>query len=174
MNTKNLDSKIKDRRELMFNIETLTTDPDKRVATIKTVAAIEAVVQLQQPWTYQTLNELLKQDSINLMAVMNTAKNEAIGYCLYQIVFEQAEILRIGTHPDYQRQGIASQIFARLNEELQANQVESLLLEVRADNAAAIGLYEQQEFTVIHRRKGYYRLPHQPAVDALIMQRVYS
>ena len=158
----------------MFSIETLTTDPDKRVATIKTVAAIEAVVQLQQSWTYQTLKELLKQDSINLMIVMNAFENKVIGYCFYQIVFEQAEILRIGTHPDYQRKGIASQIFARLNEELKANQVESLLLEVRADNAAAIGLYEQQGFAVIHRRKGYYQLPHQPAVDALIMQRVYS
>ena len=158
----------------MFNIETLTTDPDKRVATIKTVAAIEAVVQLQQPWTYQIINDLLEQDSINLIVVMNAFENEVIGYCLYQMVFEQAEILRIGTHPDYQRQGIASQIFARLNEELKANQVESLLLEVRADNTAAIILYEQQEFTVIHRRKGYYQVPHQTAVDALIMQRVYS
>ena len=158
----------------MFTIEMLTTDLDKRVATIKTVAAIEAVVQLQQPWTYQTFNDLLEQNSVNLMVVINFSKNEVIGYCLYQMVFEQAEILRIGTHPDYQRQGIASQLITRLNEELKANQVESLLLEVRADNAAAIGLYEQQEFAVIHRRKGYYQVPHQPAVDALIMQRVYS
>ncbi|SLJ83702.1 ribosomal protein S18-alanine N-acetyltransferase [Psychrobacter sp. DAB_AL43B] len=157
----------------MFNIEILTTDLDESMATIKNVAAIEAVVQLQEPWTYQTLNDLLKQDSISLMVVIHTSKNEVIGYCLYQVLFEQAEILRIGTHPDYQRQGIASQIFARLNEELKVNQVESLLLEVRADNTPAIGLYEQQEFAVIHRRKGYYQLPHQPAIDALIMQRIY-
>ena len=158
----------------MFIIEMLTTDPDKRAATIKTVAAIEAVVQLQQPWTYQILNDLLEKNSVNLMVVMNAFENKVIGYCLYQVIFEQAEILRIGTHPDYQRQGIASQLITRLSEELKANQVESLLLEVRADNAAAIGLYEQQEFAVIHRRKGYYQLPHQPAVDALIMQRIYS
>jgi ribosomal-protein-alanine N-acetyltransferase len=44
---------------------------------------------------------------------------------------------------------------------------------VRADNAPAIALYERQEFVVIHKRKGYYQLPHQPAVDALIMQHVY-
>ena len=158
----------------MFTIEMLTTDPNKRVATIKIVAAIEAVVQTQDAWNYQTLTDLLTQDSIKLFITTDTVECKVVGYCLYQIVFEQAEILRIGTHPDYQRQGIASQIFARLNEELQANQVESLLLEVRADNAAAIALYEQQEFTVIHRRKGYYQVPHQPAVDALIMQRVYS
>ena len=158
----------------MFTIEMLTTDPNKRAATIKIVAAIEAVVQTQDAWNYQTLTDLLTQDSIKLFITTDTVECKVVGYCLYQVIFEQAEILRIGTHPDYQRQGVASQIFARLHEELQANQVESLLLEVRADNTAAIVLYEQQEFTVIHRRKGYYQVPHQTAVDALIMQRVYS
>ena len=157
----------------MFIIEMLTTNLDKRVVIIKMVDAIEAVVQLQQPWTYQILNDLLKQDSVNLMVVINFSKNEVIGYCLYQVIFEQAEILRIGTHPDYQRQGIASQLFSKLNMILESERVESLLLEVRADNAPAIALYEKQEFAVIHRRKGYYQLPHQPAIDALIMQRMY-
>lgn len=114
------------------------------------------------------------QDSIDLMVVMSTDIDEVVGYCLYQVVFEQAEILRIGTHVDYQRQGIASQVFSKLHKWLAESQVESLLLEVRADNAAAIALYEQQGFTVIHRRKGYYQQPNQPAIDALIMQRVYT
>ncbi|MDE4455662.1 ribosomal protein S18-alanine N-acetyltransferase [Psychrobacter sp. DAB_AL62B] len=157
----------------MFNIEILTTDLDESIATIKNVAAIEAVVQLQEPWTYQTLNDLLEQDSISLMVVIHTSKNEVIGYCLYQVLFEQAEILRIGTHPDYQRQSIASQLFSKLNRILKNEKVESLLLEVRADNAPAIALYEQQRFEVIHRRKGYYKMTAQPAIDALIMQRMY-
>ena len=120
---------------------------------------------------------MLAQDSMHMLTGYKqedkAANNKVIGYCLYQVIFEQAEILRIGTHPDYQRQGIASQIFAQLNKELMSNQVESLLLEVRADNAPAIALYEQQAFAVIHTRKNYYQVPHQPAVDALIMQRVY-
>ena len=78
------------------------------------------------------------------------------------------------SHPDYQRQGIASQLFATLNNELINNKVESLLLEVRADNAPALALYERQGFVVIHKRKSYYQLPHRPAIDALIMQRFYD
>ena len=115
---------------------------------------------------------MLEQDNIDLLVVYQSDK--VVSYCLYQVVFEQAEILRIGTHPDYQRQGIASRIFARLNKALEANQVESLLLEVRADNTAAIALYEQQGFTVIHTRKSYYQAAHQSGVDALIMQRIYN
>ena len=158
----------------MFDVKILTDELDKRLAMVEAVAAMEAVIQRQEPWSNQTLNELLEQDSIQLMIMNNRANDKIVGYCLYQVLFEQAEILRIGTHPSYQRQGIASQIFAKLNEVLETQQVEALLLEVRADNTAAIALYEQQGFTVVHRRKGYYQLSHQPAVDALIMQLIYN
>lgn len=160
--------------DLMFDIKMLTDELDKRLATVEAVTAIEAVIQRQDPWSNQILNELLEQDSIQLMIMNNRANDEVVGYCLYQVLFEQAEILRIGTHPDYQRQRIASKIFAKLNEVLETQQVEALLLEVRADNTAAIALYEQQGFTMIHRRKGYYQLGLQSAIDALIMQRIYN
>ncbi|WP_426242240.1 ribosomal protein S18-alanine N-acetyltransferase [Psychrobacter sp. TWP2-1-2] len=161
----------------MLMIKILSTHSADFEQVLQAVADIEAIVQPQDAWGFQTLVESLKQDSMHLLIVYeqknNSINNTVTGYCLYQVIFEQAEILRIGTHPDYQRQGIASQIFARLNTELRRDQVESLLLEVRADNTPAIALYEQQEFALIHKRKGYYQTPHQPAIDALIMQRLY-
>lgn len=162
----------------MFIIEKLATDILERQQALQAVANIEVLVQPHDAWTEQTLAEMLAQDSTHIMIVYKPEgkadNNKVIGYCLYQVIFEQAEILRIGTHPDYQRQGIASQLFATLNNELINNKVESLLLEVRADNAPALALYEQQAFAVIHTRKNYYQLPHQPSVDALILQRVYD
>ena len=159
----------------MFIIEKLSNKASELQKIIQAVANIELLVQPHDAWTEQTLVEMLVQDSVSMLLVYAAEEraDKVIGYCLYQVLFEQAEILRIGTHPDYQRKGIASQIFAKLNEELMSNQVESLLLEVRADNAPAIALYEQQAFAVIHKRKSYYQVPHQPAIDALIMQRVY-
>ena len=162
----------------MFIIKKLATNTSERQQALQAVANIETLVQPEDPWTEQTLAEMLAQDSTHIMMVYKPEgkadNNKVIGYCLYQVIFEQAEILRIGTHPDYQRQGIASQLFATLNNELINNKVESLLLEVRADNAPALALYEQQAFAVIHTRKNYYQLPHQPSVDALILQRVYD
>ena len=157
----------------IFNIKILESEAEEGAAIVQAVATIEAIVQLQEPWIGQTLSDLLEQESIDLMFAMSTEADEVVGYCLYQVVFEQAEILRIGTRPDYQRQGIASLLFAELNTHLKEVQVESLLLEVRADNAPAIALYERQAFVVIHKRKGYYQQPHRSAVDALIMQHVY-
>ena len=159
------------KEEKMPTIESLNKKSSKAQNAIQAVANIETMVQPQDAWGYQTIIELLEQDSIDLLVVYQIDK--VVGYCLYQVIFEQAEILRIGTHPDYQRQGIASQVFAKLNTELMNNKVENLLLEVRADNFSAIALYEQQGLAVIHRRKGYYQMPHRPAIDALIMQRVY-
>ena len=161
---------------IIESINNLPADTSEREQTLQSVAKIEEFVQSQDAWNYQTLSELLGQDSINMLVVYEKegkVNNKVMGYCLYQVVFEQAEILRIGTHPDYQRQGIASQVFVKLNVELMSNQVESLLLEVRADNFAAIALYERQGLAVIHKRKGYYQIPHRPAIDALIMQRIY-
>ena len=164
----------------MFAIEVLPTNAVELEYVIQTVANIEATVQPDDAWNQKTLVELLEQDSISLLIAYDQAKEESVshreivvGYCLYQTTFEQAEVLRIGTDPKYQRQGIASQVLNKLHELLQLNQVESLLLEVRADNTAAIALYEQQAFSIIHRRKGYYKVPHKPAVDALIMQHTY-
>ncbi|WP_299185513.1 ribosomal protein S18-alanine N-acetyltransferase [uncultured Psychrobacter sp.] len=164
----------------MFTIQKLSDSQAFIEQVIQAIATIETQVQSQDAWTYKTLVELFEQDSIDIIVVYDelqekkTDHKKVVGYCLYQVMFEQAEILRIGTHPDYQRQGIASRIFATLETELLDKQVESLLLEVRADNAPAIALYKQQKFINIHKRQGYYHIPNQPAIDALIMQRVYN
>ena len=160
------------KEEKMPTIESLNKKSSKAQNIIQAVADIEAIIQPQDAWSYKTILELLAQDSVKLLMVYQSDK--VVGYCLYQVVFEQAEILRIGTHPDYQRQGIASKLFTTLNQQLEALKVESLLLEVRADNAPAIALYERQGFLTIHQRRGYYSQPNQPASDALIMQLIYE
>ena len=155
----------------MFSIKIWSVGMSHAQSVIEAVADIETRIQSQAPWDYTAFTELLTQPSTQL--IVGFIDECVVGYCLYQAIFEQAEILRIGTHPDYQRQGIASKIFAQLNQDLIHIEVTSLLLEVRADNYSAIALYEQQGFAVIHRRRGYYQQADLPAIDALIMQRHY-
>ena len=111
----------------MFIIDKLAINTSERQQAIQAVANIGALVQPYDAWTEQTLAEMLAQDSMHMLIVYKQEdkadNNKVIGYCLYQVIFEQAEILRIGTHPDYQRRGIASQLFATLNNEL-INQIE--------------------------------------------------
>ena len=111
----------------MFIIKKLAINTSERQQALQAVANIEALVQPHDAWTEQSLAEMLAQDSMHMLIVYKQEdkadNNKVIGYCLYQVIFEQAEILRIGTHPDYQRQGIASQIIDKLHEVLQSNQV---------------------------------------------------
>lgn len=135
---------------------------------IDEVAQIEAVIQPLDAWDKASIVALL-QAPINQLMIVKVAQ-KIVGYCLYQQIFEQAEIFRIGTHPEFQRQGIANQLINALKQRLKAASVVSIMLEVRADNEPAIRLYEHQGFKRIHIRSGYYQTPNQPAVDALIMQ----
>ena len=164
----------------MFVIEKLPAEATNLGHAVQEVADIESIVQSHDAWEYHALCDLLEQDSIDMLLVydeqdgIDNAGKVVIGYCLYQVVFEQAEVLRIGTLPNYQRQGIASKLLTQLNKELQLRDVASLLRAVRADNAPAVALYTKHEFAVIHKRKNYAPRPYQAAVDALIMQRTYE
>nr|MCU0626508.1 GNAT family N-acetyltransferase [Gemmatimonadaceae bacterium] len=48
---------------------------------------------------------------------------------------------------------------------------EAIWLEVRVSNAAARALYERRGFTLVGRRRGYYR---KPVEDALVLRRSLS
>ena len=137
---------------------------------IVATALIEAVLQPDDAWTAPSMTALLNQSHIHLATVTDTA-GKLIAYCIYQVLFEQAEILRIGTHSDYQRQGMASKLLGQLCTQFDKEGVTDTLLEVRADNAPAIALYQRHGFGVIHTRTGYYQTAYGKAIDALIMQR---
>ncbi|MDO4896605.1 MAG: ribosomal protein S18-alanine N-acetyltransferase [Moraxella sp.] len=96
--------------------------------------------------------------------------DECMGYLIYQIVFETAEILRIATDSDFQKQGVGKGLLDEFDRLCRAKNAERILLEVRADNAPAIRLYERQGFYQIDVRKGYYK-DEWGAMDALILQR---
>ena len=75
------------------------------------------------------------------------------------------EIHTIGVDPAYQVQGIGRELLARLLDYAAGSAV---YLEVRTDNAAAIGLYESTGFANVGLRKRYYRVS---GADAYTMQR---
>jgi len=75
------------------------------------------------------------------------------------------EIHTIGVDPAYQGRGIGREMLNRL---LDIAADDSVFLEVRTDNAAAIAMYESAGFVNIGLRKRYYRVS---GADAYTMQR---
>lgn len=150
------------------------------------IAALEAQLQPDDAWSVSSIMSVLEashqhvliattstMQADNTVSEPKTPSHSIIGYCLYQQVLDEAEILRIGTHPNKQRQGSASQLLAALCAQTSIHQ---LWLEVRADNIAAIGLYQRFGFEKIAERAGYYKSlqPNTPAINAWVMQKTFS
>ena len=91
------------------------------------------------------------------------------GLCAYPP--HESYVQTIAVAPDAQGQGLGTRLLTGLIDESQRRGCKHLDLEVRADNAVAIALYERHGFDRIGLRRGYY----QPSgTDAVVMRRAGS
>lgn len=87
-----------------------------------------------------------------------------VGWCCCRLVAPEAELLKIAVEKKYRRQGVGSLLLCWLVEELRRQEIETLFLEVRAASREAINFYEQQGFSQIGVRPGYYTNPPDSAL----------
>jgi ribosomal protein S18 acetylase RimI-like enzyme len=87
-------------------------------------------------------------------------------YGVVSVAGDVADLERIAVMPSRRRQGVARRLLDALCAAACAQGATRMLLEVAADNDAALGFYATYGFTTISRRAGYYR----GGVDALVMQ----
>jgi ribosomal-protein-alanine N-acetyltransferase len=91
--------------------------------------------------------------SVFLVAITEGA---VIGYALAWHCGNRAEIDSIAVAPDYRRHGVAVALLKRVIGVLRRRGIVSAGLNVRLDNAAAIGLYRKLGFQRVRRSNGYY------------------
>lgn len=70
---------------------------------------------------------------------------------------DEADIECIYTLTEYRRRGLAKQVLEHALEKLRQAGISRVFLEVRADNAPALKLYESMGFTRAGERKRYYK-----------------
>jgi [ribosomal protein S18]-alanine N-acetyltransferase len=79
-----------------------------------------------------------------------------VGYILYWHVADELHLLNVAVRSDRRRTGIARALMEDLFAYGRAGAAAKVLLEVRASNTPAIGLYEALGFTRLGERRGYY------------------
>ena len=132
-------------------------------AHVAQIAALEGQC-FADPWSERSVaSELENPLSLWLVALED---GTVAGYVGSQSVLGEADMMNLAVAPAYRRRGVARALLAALEQALDARQVGSLCLEVRAGNAPAIALYEKLGFRQVGRRKNYYRAEHE---DALLM-----
>ena len=119
------------------------------------------------PWPAEAFLRELAAAHIRYVAARS--EDKLVGYAGISRLGRKApfeyEIHTIGVDPALQGRGIGRELLTRLLEFADGGAV---FLEVRTDNAAAIGLYEEAGFVNIGLRKRYYRAS---GADAYTMRR---
>ena len=131
--------------------------------TLDGVAELEKLC-FSQPWSRNSL-ELLTKEGIGVGMVCSR-DGKVCAYGGMMVAVDEGQITNIATHPDYRRQGFGRAVVESLIKYAKMNGLDSISLEVRESNRAAIDLYLSLGFKVEGKRKDFYT---KPTENALIM-----
>lgn len=98
-------------------------------------------------------------------AIVLEEEGRIIGYAIFWILFEQAQLASIAVDSAFRRQHQGSLLLEEAIRQAMEAGCELFTLEVRVSNTPAKTLYENHGFTEIHRSKHYYS----DGEDALVM-----
>lgn len=90
-----------------------------------------------------------------------------LGVATFRRAEDMADLDRVIVHPHARGRGIAAALLRAGLEWAEAIGANRMLLEVRRDNTAAVGLYRRLGFDQVSQRRDYYG----PGQDALVMLR---
>jgi ribosomal-protein-alanine N-acetyltransferase len=140
---------------------------DMARADLPAVLRMEEELFAPDTWTAAMYrDELARTDTRHYLVAVDEAGG-VVGYAGLIAYPEEAHIATIGVTAAAQGQGIGARLLDTLLVEADTRS-QVVLLEVRADNELAQGLYRRRGFTEVGRRRGYY----QPSgTDAVVMSR---
>jgi [ribosomal protein S18]-alanine N-acetyltransferase len=137
------------------------------------ISTLEQAIQMD-PWSSRDLRESFEQGALGWGIETLSQNNipELMAYLILKPTVDTADILTLGVHHAYRRQGLAQQLIAHTQHWAPQHHMDSLFLEVRVSNNAATHLYERCGFEKIHRRANYYSIPNQSGAreDAWLMK----
>ncbi len=137
-------------------------------ADLDAVSSIEAEC-FSRPWTREAFSDSIHRDD----TVFIVAADEAgiAGYVGMYVAFGEGEITNVAVSPLRRRQHIGCALIEGIGDIAEADNMSSIILEVRASNTAAIGLYTRYGYRNIGVRKNFYDFPRE---DAIIMKRDFG
>ena len=118
------------------------------------------------PWTRGIFSDCMRVGYLCRVAVVES-QVQAFGVLSFGA--QEAHILNLSTAPASRRRGIARTMLRALLTDARTLGADTILLEVRRSNSAAISLYEQEGFNEISVRRDYYPDAGGAREDALLL-----
>ena len=107
------------------------------------------------------------QDKLFHYGIVIEENDQVLGYLVGQIIFEMSDLYYVAVHPDYQSRGYGKLLVEQFIYDACQKDSDTMSLEVRISNQAAIRLYEKCGFISVGTRVRYYA----DGEDALLMTR---
>jgi ribosomal-protein-alanine N-acetyltransferase len=134
---------------------------------VPALAALEVDLFADDAWTEQTWwAELAGRPRRDYVVLADG--DEVLGYAGLDHGGEVADVMTVAVAPQARGRGLGRLLLETLERRALEHGASHVMLEVRADNTAAIGLYERAGYALLSTRRRYY----QPGdVDALVMRK---
>ena len=148
-----------------WQLEAITPQDLNRVLTIDRLA-------FRRPWNRTLFLEELSCDKAFSYSVKCNQADRVpviIAYVFWRMVATELHIMRIAVAPDYRSKGVATWLLQQCFKfAKQKKDFDSVHIEVRPSNKAAITLYRKLGFYVVGTRPNYYP---ESSEDALVMKK---
>jgi len=137
-----------------------------------TLGDVERVMKVEKevyeyPWTDRIFSDCIRVGYYCWLALQ---RQNIVGHAVISVTAGESHMLNLSIATEYQRRGFGRQFIEFLIKEAQAKQAQTMLLEVRPSNTAAINCYNAAGFNEIGARKDYYPAP-EGREDALLFAR---
>jgi len=139
------------------------------LADIRWVMKVECEVY-QFPWTDKIFNDCIRVGYYCWLALQ---QQNIVGHAVISVTAGESHMLNLSIAREHQRKGYGSQFIEFLIDEARERNAQTMLLEVRPSNTAAISCYNSAGFNEIGCRKDYYPAS-EGREDALLLARHIS
>ncbi len=145
-----------------FNFAVRRAGPDD----IKAIVSIEENSFTADAWPEEALAAEMDSPGNRFFLATDSAGAPADYVIAHKRPWQQlGEIFSIAVHSDFRNHGLGKTLLDAACDDLRARGARKIRLDVRADNAAAIHLYEKSGFAVTGTKEHYYG----DKADALVM-----
>jgi ribosomal-protein-alanine N-acetyltransferase len=118
------------------------------------------------PWSASQYKEEFSSPTRHFVVAVDEAQS-IIGYAgVFAPGGAEADVLTVGVVPSHRGKGIARQLMVLITDWAREQGSTAMMLEVKVDNAEAIGLYESLGYSKLNTRKDYFG----PGLHALVMR----
>ncbi len=118
------------------------------------------------PWSASQYKEEFSTPTRHFVVAIDEQQS-IVGYAgVFAPGAAEADILTVGVVPEHRGKGIAKALMGLITDWAKVQGSTAMMLEVKVDNAEAIGLYESLGYSKLNIRKDYFG----PGLDAQVMR----